>query len=57
MKTKAVLYDILSKHIGKSAEQIAKDSERDFFMSAQEATEYNVVDSVIPLQPKSPAKK
>lgn len=57
MKTKAVLYDILSKHIGKSAEQIAKDSERDFFMSAQEATEYNVVDSVIPLQSKSPAKK
>ena len=47
MKTKAVLYDILAKHTGKTAEQIAKDSERDFFMSAEEAKAYNVVDTVI----------
>ena len=47
MKTKAVLYDILAKHTGKTAEQIAKDSERDFFMSAEEARAYNVVDTVI----------
>lgn len=47
MRTKAVLYDILAKHTGKSAEQIAQDSQRDFFMSAAEAVEYNVVDAVI----------
>lgn len=47
MKTKAVLYDILAKHTGKSAKQIAKDSERDFFMSAQEAKDYNVVDKIL----------
>ena len=49
MKTKAVLYDILAKHTGKSAEQIAQDSQRDFFMSAEEAQAYNVVDKVIGL--------
>lgn len=47
MRTKATLYDIIAHHTGKSAEQIAKDSERDFFMSAQEAKDYNVVDEVI----------
>lgn len=56
MKTKAVLYDILAKHIGKTAEQIAKDSERDFFMSAQEACDYHVVDAIIEPQPKATAK-
>ncbi len=47
LKTKAVLYDILARHTGKSAEQIAQDSQRDFFMSAEEALAYNVVDKVI----------
>ena len=47
LKTKAVLYDILARHTGKSAEQIAQDSQRDFFMSAEEAQAYNVVDKVI----------
>ena len=32
LKTKAVLYDILARHTGKSAEQIAQDSQRDFFI-------------------------
>ena len=47
LKTKGALYDILARHTGKTAEQIAKDSERDFFMSAQEALDYHVIDSII----------
>jgi ATP-dependent Clp protease protease subunit len=47
LKTKGVLYEILAKHTGKTAEQIAKDSERDFFMSAQEALDYHVIDTII----------
>jgi len=46
LNIKRVLYDILSKHIGKPAEEIRKDSERDFFMSAEEAKAYHVVDDV-----------
>ena len=57
LKTKAVLYDILAKHIGKSAEQIAKDSERDFFMSAQEAVDYHVVDELIEPKAKDTQRK
>ena len=44
---KKVLYDILAKHTGKSAEQIQQDSQRDFFMSAEEAKAYHVIDSVL----------
>jgi ATP-dependent Clp protease protease subunit len=47
MKMKSTLYGIIAKHTGKSVEQIEHDSQRDFFMSAEEAVAYNVVDSVI----------
>ncbi len=41
------LYAILAKHTGQSEEKIAKDSDRDFFMSADEAKAYGLVDKVI----------
>ncbi len=43
---KKVLYDILARHTGKSAEEIQRDSERDFFMTAEVAKEYHVVDQI-----------
>lgn len=47
MKIKETLYGIISKHTGQTFEKIEKDSERDFFMSAQEAKEYRIVDNVL----------
>ena len=47
--------DILSKHTGKSLETIAKDTDRDFYMSAKEAKEYGLVDEVV--RSKVPARK
>ncbi|NLZ64161.1 MAG: ATP-dependent Clp protease proteolytic subunit [Lentisphaerae bacterium] len=41
-----VLYDILAKHTGKSAKVIQRDSERDFFMTAEAAKKYRLVDQV-----------
>jgi len=41
------LYNILVKHTGKSIDQIQKDCDRDFFMSAEDARSYGVVDEVI----------
>ena len=41
------LYEILAKHSGQTTEKIASDSDRDFFMSADEAMEYGLVDKVI----------
>ena len=44
---KALLLDILSNTTGKSAEQIAKDSDRMFYMTPPEAKEYGLIDRVL----------
>jgi ATP-dependent Clp protease protease subunit len=41
------LDEILAKHTGQELEKVAKDTERDYFMSADEAKEYNLIDRVI----------
>jgi ATP-dependent Clp protease protease subunit len=41
------LDEIISKHTGQPFEKVAKDTERDYFMSAEEAKEYSIVDRVI----------
>ena len=47
LKTRHKLNQILSENTGQSLETIAVDTERDNFMSAQEAKEYGLVDEVI----------
>jgi ATP-dependent Clp protease protease subunit len=47
LKMKDRLNEILASHTGKTAEQVARDSERDFFMSAEEAKAYGLVDEVV----------
>jgi ATP-dependent Clp protease protease subunit len=41
------LDEIIAKHTGQPLEKVAKDTERDYFMSAEEAKEYQLVDRVI----------
>ena len=41
------LDEIIAHHTGQALEKIAKDTERDFFMSAAEAAEYGIIDQVI----------
>lgn len=43
--------EILVKHTGQAVETIRKDSDRDFFMGAQEAKEYGLVDEVLEREP------
>ena len=45
------LNGILAKHTGKSVKEVAKDTDRDFFMSAQEAVAYGLVDDVLGAAP------
>jgi ATP-dependent Clp protease protease subunit len=45
------LEEIMSKHTGKSTEQVKQDSDRDNFMSAVDAKEYGIVDEVITSRP------
>lgn len=47
LKTREVLNKIFADHTGQPIERIAKDTDRDFYMSAQEAQEYGVVDEVL----------
>ena len=46
-RVKRMLNEILSKHTGHDIEKIERDVERDYFMSAEEAKEYGVIDKVI----------
>ncbi len=47
IKTKAILNEILAKHTGRPLDSIAGDTDRDYFMSAKEAADYGLVDTVI----------
>jgi len=46
-KLKKELYEIISKHSGKDYEQVWKDSDRDYWMTAQEAKDYGMIDEVL----------
>lgn len=46
LRMRGFLNDILAKHTGQPIEKIAQDTERDYFMSAQEAKEYGLIDEV-----------
>jgi len=46
-KLKKELYEIISKHSGKDYEQVWKDSDRDYWMTANEAKEYGMIDEVL----------
>jgi ATP-dependent Clp protease protease subunit len=52
IKTKKKLNEILAANTGKSVAQVTQDSERDRFLSAQEAMEYGLIDTIIKRMPK-----
>lgn len=47
LRMRANLNEIMAKHTGQSLEKIERDVERDFWMSAQQAAEYGMVDEII----------
>ena len=47
VKMKEKLNEILAKNTGKPLDQVALDTERDHYMSAQEALDYGIIDKVI----------
>lgn len=46
-KTKAILNQIIADQTGKSVEQVAKDTERDYWLDAKEAIEYGLVSKIV----------
>ena len=51
IRMKDSLNELLSKHTGQSIEKIAKDTDRDYFMSAAECKDYGLIDSVVTQRP------
>lgn len=47
LKIKARLNEILASHTKKGIQQVEKDTDRDYFMSAQEALDYGLVDAIL----------
>jgi ATP-dependent Clp protease protease subunit len=47
IKLRERLYGIIANHTGQTLKKIARDTERDFFMSAKEAEKYNIVDNIL----------
>ena len=56
-KIKERLNEILGKHTGKPPEEVEKDSDRDYFMSASEARDYGLIDEVIVSRPDAKKDK
>ncbi len=56
-RLKQILNEILIKHTGQSLERIESDTDRDKFLSAEEAKLYGIVDQVLDKIPQSPARK
>lgn len=47
VKVKKELYTIISKHSGKTIEEVERDSDRDYWMTAEEAKAYGMIDEVL----------
>ncbi len=57
LRLKEALENILSKHTGQPIERIRQDTDRDYFMSAEEARDYGIVDQVIVSRTKKIKKR
>ena len=47
LRWRSTLSEVISRHTGKSQQQVEKDSDRDYYMSALEAKDYGIVDHVV----------
>jgi len=52
LRLRGWLNDILAEHTGQPLEKIEHDTDRDYFMTSQEAMDYGIVDSVVARQPE-----
>jgi len=57
LRLRSKVNEILSSHTGKSLNKIKEDTDRDFFMSAQEAKEYGILDEVLANPKRKGSKK
>ncbi|MFA5273741.1 MAG: ATP-dependent Clp protease proteolytic subunit [Candidatus Peribacter sp.] len=51
IQTKKILNEMIARHTGKTLEQVTADTERDKFLSAQEALKYGLIDRILTKKP------
>jgi ATP-dependent Clp protease protease subunit len=51
-KTNKILFELLGEFCGKSAEKVTEDSARDFWLSAEEALDYGIIDEIVKTKKK-----
>ena len=57
LHTRDTINQILAKHTGQPLDKITRDADRDFYMSAEDARAYGLVDQVLEKQPPAPASE
>ena len=57
LRMRDILNGIIAHHTGQSIEKIANDTERDFFMSGEEACTYGIIDSIVNRKPHTVESK
>jgi len=55
-KLKKEIYEVIANHTGKTIKQVEKDSDRDYWLTSDEAKEYGLVDEVLLLNPRKDIK-
>jgi ATP-dependent Clp protease protease subunit len=57
LKLKKELYEIIAEHTGNSYKKVEKDSDRDYWMTAEEAKKYGMIDEVLARTKKDKEEK
>ena len=57
LRLREILSDILAHHTGQPHERIKADTERDFYMSSEEALRYGIIDEIIKPRRQSPSEE
>jgi ATP-dependent Clp protease protease subunit len=57
LRMRAMLNDLIAKHTGQTLDRVEKDTDRDYFMGAQEAKTYGIIDEVVSINRKTLPKE
>jgi ATP-dependent Clp protease protease subunit len=57
LRMKKRINEILAKHTGKTPELVEKDSDRDYYMSSEEAKDYGLIDNILVKRPSEGKKE